>query len=146
MTELSRRRSPASGSAGGFTLLEVLIATAVLGVAVVALMGLHARNVALVAETADLTVAGALASDVLAAATTAETLEDGLARGRFSPDPDDEDDDTVYGGDGSERFVWMREVLPTALPRLRQIRVAVALAGREDDGPLVELWAARSDR
>lgn len=125
----------------GFTLLEVLVATAILGVAVVTLLGLHARNLSLAAEAQDLTIAGTLAADVLALARLDPLLEEGQLRGRFAAKPGDADGrTTIYGGPMSGRFVWSREVLPTALPTLRQVRVAITLAGEER--VLAEFWSA----
>ena len=132
-----RGRRPANG----FTLLEVLVATAILGVAVVTLLGLHARNLNLISEAEQLTVAGTLAGDVLSLARIDPALEEGAMRGRFVASRGDADGRTsIYGGPLSEPFGWSREVLPTALPTLRQVRVRVTRDG--DTRPLAELWAA----
>jgi general secretion pathway protein I len=127
----------------GFTLLEVLVATAILGVAVVTLLGLHARNLGLAADAENLTIAGALAGDVLAIARLDPALEEGATAGRFVARREDADGKSrIYGGPASEPFSWTREVTPTALPTLRQIRVAVS---RDDEARvLAELWAATS--
>ncbi|HEY2775666.1 MAG TPA: prepilin-type N-terminal cleavage/methylation domain-containing protein [Candidatus Binatia bacterium] len=126
----------------GFTLLEVLIATAILGIAIVTLLGLHARNLALAAEAEQLTVAGTLASDVLALAQLDPEIEEGTLRGTFAPTREQSDGQAViYGGAMSDRYVWTRDVTPTALETLKQVRVRVSLAGDEDHS-LAELWAA----
>jgi prepilin-type N-terminal cleavage/methylation domain-containing protein len=126
----------------GFTLLEVLVATAILGVTVTTLLGLHARNLNLASEAETLTVAATLAGDVLALAQLQPLLEDGAVRGRFVARRTEADGTgKVYGGSLSDRYVWTREVLPTALPTLKQIRVRVTLAG--EDRVLAEMWAAR---
>jgi prepilin-type N-terminal cleavage/methylation domain-containing protein len=124
----------------GFTLLEVLIATAILAVTVVTLLGLHARNLALAAETADLTAAGVLAENVIAAAQLEPLLGEGVLEGDFSEKRDDDSENVVYGGPDSSRFEWSREVLPTLLPALKQVRVRVSLDGQTR--VLAELWAA----
>jgi prepilin-type N-terminal cleavage/methylation domain-containing protein len=125
----------------GFTLLEVLVATAILGVAVVTLLGLHARNLSLAAEAEDLTIAGTLAGDVLAMARLAPLLEVGTAGGGFAARRSDADGERViYGGAMSPPFVWSRDVMPTALPSLLQVRVRVQRAG--EDRVLAELWSA----
>jgi general secretion pathway protein I len=127
----------------GFTLLEVLVATAILGVAVVALLGLHARNLTLAADAANLTIAGTLAGDVLAIARLDPALEEGAVSGRFVARREDADGKSrIFGGPASEEFSWTRQVMPTALPTLRQIRVGVTRTG--ESRVLAELWAATS--
>ncbi len=111
---------------------------ALLGVAIVSLLGLHARNIRLTAEAQDMTVAGMLASQLVATARTGDFPELGTTDGRFTGDADAlGSPDLRYGGSDSERYLWKREVLATALPRLRQVRVSVSLAG--DDRPLATL-------
>jgi len=125
----------------GFTLLEVLVATAILGVAITTLLGLHARNLSLIAEAEELTIAGTLAGDVLSLARLDPILEEGAVRGNFAVRAGDADGKTtVYGGPRSEIFAWSREVLPTALPTLRQVHVRVTRVG--DSRAIAELWAA----
>ena len=78
----------------------------------------------------------------MAAARLEPVLDEGQVRGSFAALRSRADGRTVlYGGAMSERFSWTREVLPTALPMLKQIRVQILVAGREE--PLTELWAAR---
>jgi prepilin-type N-terminal cleavage/methylation domain-containing protein len=126
----------------GFTLLEVLVATAILGVAVVTLLGLHARNLALAADAERLTIASTLAGDAMAVARLDPSLELGTMRGRFVASRGGADDAaSIYGGALSEDFAWTRDVLPTALPTLVQIHVTVTAAN--DDRALAELWAAQ---
>lgn len=133
--------APAARRQRGFTLLEVLVATAILGVAVVTLLGLHARNLNLVSEAEQLTVAGTLAGDVLSLARLEPLLEEGTLRGRFVVRRGDADGKTsVYGGPESNAFEWSREVLPTALPSLKQLHVRVTRIG--ETRPLAEMWAA----
>lgn len=125
----------------GFTLLEVLIATAILGVAVVTLLGLHGRNLSLSSDAETLTVAGTLAGDVLAIARIAPVLEIGSTEGTFAARRTDADGERVlYGGLLSGPFVWSRDVTPTALPTLLQVRVRVRRSG--DERVLAEIWAA----
>ncbi len=135
------RPSSRADARRGFTLLEVLIAVTILGVAVVSLLGLQARNIRLVAEAQDITVAGALASQLIAASHVDPLLAEGESRGTFSDNPSDVDDQRVfYAGTGAERFAWSREVLPTALPSLLQVRIKVHAQGENDE--LAELWTA----
>ncbi len=132
----------------GFTLLEVLIATAILGTAVVTLLGLHARNVSMAAEIADRTVAGMLTSQVMTATRIAGFPELGETEGGFTAEREDRFLDTArpddriepYGTAEAARFRWQREVLPTALDGLRQVRIAVTDAGSRQ--VLAEVWFA----
>jgi len=135
------RRAPRTRPERGFTLLEVLVATAILGVAVVTLMGLHARNLALASEAETITVATTLAGDVLAAARLEPDISIGETRGNFVARRGDADGITmIYGGGLSPSFVWKREVTDTALPSLLQVRVTVGYPG--DDHVIAESWAA----
>ncbi|HXC52655.1 MAG TPA: prepilin-type N-terminal cleavage/methylation domain-containing protein [Candidatus Limnocylindrales bacterium] len=141
MIRPSQRRRARRLRQRGFTLLEVLVATAILGVAVVTLLGLHGRNLSLSAEAETLTVAGTLAGDVLAVARLEPVIEVGATHGTFAARRSDADGHHVlYGGALSPDFVWTRDVMPTALPTLLQIRVRIHLAG--EDRTLAELWAA----
>ncbi|MFP6600064.1 MAG: type II secretion system protein [Deltaproteobacteria bacterium] len=98
----------------GFTLLEVLVATAVLAVAMVSLLGLHGRNLRLVADTQELTEAGLLASRLATTAKTGAFPSLGTTRGQTAID------------DRAARFSWKRDVAPTGLPGLHQVRIEVA--------------------
>jgi general secretion pathway protein I len=124
----------------GFTLLEILVAVAILGVALVSLLGLHARNLRLFAESQDVTVAGLLASR-LAAETQAEAFPSvGSETGTFV-DFDEEpsvDFGERTGGNLATRFSWRRDVESTGLENLRRVRVAVyADEATEDTSPIV---------
>ncbi|MBI5504899.1 MAG: prepilin-type N-terminal cleavage/methylation domain-containing protein [Deltaproteobacteria bacterium] len=134
-------RTARGGGQRGFTLLEVLIAVTILGVAIVSLLGLQARNIRLVSEAEDISVAGSLASELIAAAHVDPLLAEGVSSGRFSDDPAEVDDQSVfYAGSAARRMAWTREVLPTALPDLLQVRIKVHAAGADDE--LAELWTA----
>lgn len=125
----------------GFTLLEVLVATAILGVAVVTLLGLHARNLSLAADAEQTTIAATLASDAMVAALLDPALVQGSAKGRFVATRLDADGErAIYGGASSEGFSWTRDVMATALPTLLQVRVQVFRDGQER--PVGELWSA----
>jgi len=99
----------------GFTLLEVLVAVAVLGLALVSLLGLHVRNLALIERDRRVTEATLLARALM---TEAE-VEAFPAIG-------------VTSGDFEDRYPhrhpdlrWEREVLPTPLADLREVSVRV---------------------
>jgi prepilin-type N-terminal cleavage/methylation domain-containing protein len=140
-------KAPAQSSrANGFTLLEILVAVSVLGIALVSLLGLHARNITLTAETQDMTMAAMLASRIVAVTKAGRVPEEGLVEGKFTAQERDSFRfDEMYGGEGSERFVWTREVVNAAslLPGLFLVRVAV---GPPDAAPSVELRFAMADK
>lgn len=117
----------------------------VLGVAMVSLLGLHARNVRLTSQAQDLTIAGMLASRVAAESQASRTpVPAGITSGEFS---DREASlsfagEEIYGDTLAARFRWRREVeyidlarlgLPLRVPR---IRVSV---GTEDNPEIAVL-------
>jgi type II secretion system protein I len=138
-------------SSRGFTLLEVLVATALLGLAVVTLLGLHARNLALLADVEERTEAMLLASAVMAqvqAEPYPEEIEE--RRGDFSDDPDDapsldgtSDIDTYYGGAGADRWSWRVDIAEPELlvGSLRYVTVEVRPRGASpEQEPAARLW------
>jgi prepilin-type N-terminal cleavage/methylation domain-containing protein len=131
-------RSPSRRSGAGFTLLEILVAVAVLGVALVTLLGLHARNIRLAARTDDLTRAGLLASQLVAITRAALPPSVGRTSGRFTENERAAlDVNTVFGGPGSERFVWEREVI--AVAQVGGMRAVTIRVGESEEEPIVEL-------
>jgi len=112
----------------GFTLLEVLVAVAVLGLALVSLLGLHVKTLALVDRDQRVTETTMLARALM---TEAE----------IGPFPDVGES----SGDFEERYPerypdlrWEREVLPCPLPDLREVRIRV-FRGEEESGDDVTL-------
>ena len=102
-----------SQRSAGLTLLELLVAVTILAVALVSMLGLHARNIRLSAEVQDMTVAGMLAARLAAEIQASDTPPDvGVATGGFSDDPSRLRfvGAEVYGGDLAARFTWRREV------------------------------------
>jgi prepilin-type N-terminal cleavage/methylation domain-containing protein len=120
----------------GFTLLEILVAVAILGVALVSLVGLHARNIRLLAESQQTTIAG-----LLAARLAAETQGDGFpAVGSESGGfvgVDEATSDMVgekIGGVLAEGYSWRRDVETTGLENLRRVRIAILDAPTVEEG------------
>jgi prepilin-type N-terminal cleavage/methylation domain-containing protein len=115
----------------GFTLLEILVAVTILGIALVSLLGLHARNIRLTAETQELTMATMLASRIVATTRAGAIPPEGTVEGTFSANEQASVNfDEIYGGEGSEDYVWVRDVRrapnPPAPPGLFLIRVSVS--------------------
>ena len=118
----------------GFTLLEILVAVAILGVALVSLLALHARNLRLFAESQDITVAGLLASRLAAETQAGAFPVVGTDNGTFVGLDDDPSVDfgERTGGNLATRFSWRRDVESTGLQNLRRVRVSV-FAGSTDE-------------
>ena len=127
------------GSTDGLTLLELLVAVAVLGVAVVTLLGLQARNVRLAAETRDLTIAGLLASSLAAEAMCGPFPESGSTEGTFTADDGAASDlQQEYGGaTAAGRFEWRRSVEWLGFKNVRLVHIDVHRA--DDDRPLATM-------
>jgi general secretion pathway protein I len=107
----------------GFTLLEVLVAMAVLSVALVGLLGLYNRSLLLTAQAQRLTTATLLAQEVLS-----RTQLDGINASQ----PGAGDFADLHPGRYPE-FRWYRTIQVTPLEDLWEVRVGVAWGGREDE-------------
>jgi general secretion pathway protein I len=112
----------------GFTLLEVLVAVAVLGLGLVSLLGLHVRNLALIDRDQRITEGTLLARALMTEAEVEPFPEIGITDGDF---------EERY----PERFPgvrWEREVIATGFPDVHEIRVRV-FRGEEESGDDVRL-------
>jgi len=105
----------------GFTLLEVLVAVAVLGFALVSLLGLHVRNIDLIARDERVTAATLLARALMTEVETGPFPDLGATDGDFELDYPDRYPD----------LRWEREVLTTPVPNVREVRVRVFRGERE---------------
>jgi general secretion pathway protein I len=112
--------------ASGFTLIEVMVALTVVAFAFVALLGLHNRNLAMIARDGDLTDAMLLARQLITEMEVTEQWPD--TGGRTGE----------YAG-----FVWEREVEDTELPTVRRVRLRVA---RDLTSPTCEILYYIRDR
>jgi general secretion pathway protein I len=116
---LTARPSPRAG----FTLLEVLVAVAVIATALVSLLGLHGRNVQIVAFDQRLARATLLAQAMMTETLVAEPFPDPTqSRGDFASDPE---------------YHWEVEVLRGPSREIedltREVRVRVYWDGAEAD-------------
>jgi general secretion pathway protein I len=113
----------------GFTLLEVLVAVAVLGLALVSLLGLHVRNIDLIARDERVTAATMLARTLMTEVETGPFPDLAVTAGDFELD---------YPGRYPE-LRWEREVTTTPVPYVREVRVRV-FRGEEESGDDVSLY------
>jgi type II secretion system protein I len=96
---------------GGFTLIEVLVALTIVAFAFVGLLGLHNRNISLIARDQDLTRATLLARQFITEMEVVEQFPElGVSRGEFANVPG---------------FYWERDVEETELPTVRRVRLRV---------------------
>ena len=137
MKELRTRPNRKRERPAGFTLLEILVAVAILGVALTSLLGLQARNVRLTAEAQQLTVAGMLASRLMADVQAGDFPAVGSEEGKFVGRESEVSSsfNHLFGGTLGDGMAWRRETLETGLESLRRVQVFVS-AG-EDEPPLV---------
>jgi general secretion pathway protein I len=101
---------------GGFTLLEVMIAVAFIGIAMLALLSLHQSDLESVIRAQDLTRASMLAQRVMSTAEAERFPPPGQTRGDFSRD---------FPGE-YKNFYWERDVavLPQ-FPDVCRVRVSI---------------------
>ncbi|HKA56510.1 MAG TPA: prepilin-type N-terminal cleavage/methylation domain-containing protein [Candidatus Binatia bacterium] len=112
---------PAPGT--GFTLLEVLVAMAVLAVALVSLLGLYNRSLLLTIRAQRLSAATLLVQEMLT-----RTQLEGMDALRVTAG----DFADLHPGQYPE-FRWYRTVRPTALEGLWELRVGVSWGERADE-------------
>lgn len=95
----------------GFTLLEVMIAMAILAIALVAVFQLQAQSIAMSSESRFMTTASLLAQSKLADIEAGRTLGNQSQKGDFAPDYPE------YG--------WTLQVTDTQISRYKKIEVNV---------------------
>lgn len=98
----------------GFTLLEVMVALAIIAYAIVGLLGLHARNIQMIGRDQSLTRATLLARELISQIqfqVSTNGLQDlGDAQGAF---------------EGYPGYRWERRVMPTGLDEMREVVIRV---------------------
>ena len=108
------RAEVATGS--GFTLLEVMIALAVVAIAMMALLGLHHQSLQSVIHSQDSTKAALLAQDLMSQAELQRFPEVGNRSGDF---------ESLYPG-RFKGFRWQQIVEPAAaFPDIRKVKVRI---------------------
>jgi general secretion pathway protein I len=98
----------------GFTLLEVMVALAIIAYAIVGLLGLHARNIQMIGRDQSLTRATLLARELISQIqfqVSTNGLQDlGDSQGAF---------------EGYPGYRWERRVMPTGLDEMREVVIRV---------------------
>lgn len=112
----SPARCAATGAAAptGFTLVEVMVALAVIAFAFVGLLGLHGRNIKAIARDQSLTRATLLARELVS------QIQFQVSSGGLEDLSDSHGTFEGYPG-----FRWERVVVPTELEEVRQVVVRV---------------------
>jgi general secretion pathway protein I len=124
MEHMPRRVDRPSGSEGGFTLLEVLLAIALLAIALPVLLGLRNFDLDLHARSEELTAATLLAQEKLLEAELLVAYPIGEISGDFQGPPLG-----VISAIPAERakgYRWKRSIMPTPLQLIREVRVQIS--------------------
>lgn len=102
--------------AAGFTLLEVMVAMAVLGIALLALLALHHQSLQSVIHSRDISRAGMLCQTIMSQAELEQFPQLGVTKGNFER----------YFPGQYQKFRWERDVLESGVfPDVRKVRVIV---------------------
>jgi general secretion pathway protein I len=108
----------------GFTLLEVLIALAILALGLPILLGLRNFDLDLHARAADITTATMLVQEKLLEAEISTQFPVGETSGDFRNTPPGTQS-TSDIQNRAERFRWKRVITTTALPNVREVKIQV---------------------
>lgn len=95
----------------GFTLLEVMIAMAILAITLVAVFQLQSQSISMSSESRFMTTASLLAQDKMSAIESGTMLNNQMQKGDFAPDYPE------YG--------WTIQVTDTRIAKLKRIEVSV---------------------
>ena len=113
---MSRVQGPGFGVQRGFTLLEVMIAVAILAMVVVSLLGLQNRSVEDVMKAERITTATLLAKRMMTEALMKKPLLPAEDEGAFSED--------VYGNLYKD-YRWKKTIAESPIPAVLELRIAV---------------------
>ena len=110
--------------ADGFTLLEVLIAIAILAFALPVLLGLRNRDLDFHARATDITAATLLAQEKLIEAELSPVYPLGETTGDFrNPPPGYQVPGDI--ANRAQRFRWKRLITSTPLPSVREVKIQI---------------------
>jgi len=113
---VNRVQGSGSGVQKGFTLLEVMIAVAILAMVLVSLLGLKNRSMQDVMKAERITTATLLAKRMMTETLVKKPLILAEEEGEFSVE--------VYG-DVYKDYHWKKAIAPTPIPQIMEVRIAV---------------------
>jgi general secretion pathway protein I len=113
------------GGTSGFTLLEVLVAIALLAIALPVLLGLRNFDLDLHARAADLTTATLLAQEKLLETELQAAFPLGESSGDFQSAPLGVPAG-VLAPNRAPGYRWKRTILPTPLELIREVRIQIS--------------------
>ena len=110
------RKTVSTHATRGFTLIEVMLAMAVLGIAMLALLTLHHQSLQSVIHSRDIARAGMLCQTIMTQAELEQWPQVGITKGNF---------ERLYPGK-YQKFRWERDVAESGVfPDVRKVRVIV---------------------
>lgn len=111
-------------NAGGFTLLEVLLAIGILALAMPILLGLRNWDLNLHSRAADITAATMLAQEKLIESELLPVYPVGETTGDFrDPPPGYQMPGDI--ANRADRYRWKRVITTTALPAVREVKIQI---------------------
>ena len=118
------RRCRERFNAGGFTLLEVLLAIGILALAMPILLGLRNWDLNLHSRAADITAATMLAQEKLIESEILPVYPVGETTGDFrDPPPGYQMPGDI--ANRADRYRWKRIITTTALPAVREVKIQI---------------------
>lgn len=118
------RRCRERFNAGGFTLLEVLLAIGILALAMPILLGLRNWDLNLHSRAADITAATMLAQEKLIESELLPVYPVGETTGDFrDPPPGYQMPGDI--ANRADRYRWKRIITTTALPAVREVKIQI---------------------
>ena len=124
ISTVMHRRCLERFNAGGFTLLEVLLAIGILALAMPILLGLRNWDLNLHSRAADITAATMLAQEKLIESELLPVYPVGETTGDFrDPPPGYQMPGDI--ANRADRYRWKRIITTTALPAVREVKIQI---------------------